>query len=704
MKIKSARISSVPRDFTGIVQSLLYPLNDDIGHVFALYVIKGRRNALREKVAIILNEHIDRYRQTIDSKVNIPRKFEQMVQALNDTLGEVSEDFQQFSLSDFQAVIGVMTKKQLFITGFGDLSAQYMHLTGRERYTIYDLDEHFRQNEESSWKKAFITVMDGELHPSDVFYLAIPINQRELNQMELQEIVTTLPPKGALKRIEQFVGASEAYAGICFQFHEYKDDSRKKKVNPISSIEQLGQTKEDTAQLLGESKNEFSVTIRNTFKNWMHGLHKPGERNIGAMMKQGLRLVIKIFDYLFIALMKFWRVLGPRMNLVHEKVKKMELRDKLTKKALKIKDSALGIRKASWKVHLVFIVVVILIISSVMSLRTISDQRQFEEELERFSLIEQTIIEKKDQAEARMIFRDTDSARSLLTEALTLIETLPNIRSEQGRADQLRSEIMEISADLQGIIRPDINLLTEVDDALKQIKITNSGLIALSSNAVYRYNSVNQEMSRATNSTLGNLDNLVTLPNANFAIDEQRQLARLQGSNLAPVISGTNRLNDVRSLFGYNDSLYVLTASAEQIIRMRAQGDSFEAGTPWIIARNSSLVNAVDMVIDGDVYILLPNKVLQFRSGRELSFDLVAIDPVLHNASRIETSAEMRHIYILEEGNRIVVIDKNGNFVRQYIFDDLDDIKDMAIDEDARTGYIVTDDGKVYSFTLGHLL
>lgn len=705
MIIKSAKISSVPKDYSGMVQSLLYPLEENRGHVFAIYSISGRRNAIREKVAIVINEHIDRFRQTVSPEANIPRRFEQMVQALNDRLADISQDFQQFPLKDLNAVVGVTTKEQVFLTGFGGLNVQYMHKTSKERYTIYDLGQQFLPTEDSSWDKVFISVLDGELHGDDIFYLGTQISQRELAYGELQDIISTLPPSGALKRIEQFIGAQVAYAGICFKFHIPKETKNTVKTNPISSLEHLGKTKDGTAQILGENNKEIFSTFKNAINNLSQNLHKPGERDFLSIVKKGFRLLLKAISVMTDFLGKALDFAKPHAKKLFTSLKEADLQTRTKESLHKIKRSILNIRNTSWKVRLSLLTILILIISSVFSLRSVRDQQMLQQELERFDLIENTIQEKKEQAEARIIFRDTDSARSLLTEALSLIDTLPDLRSEQGRVEQLRSEILSISSELQGIIVPETSVITTAPDNLIRLAVAdNESIFAISSTNAYRFNSVNQSLELVNRGTLGQLQNIISLSNSALVLDEQRQLGRLNSNTVMPLISGTNRLNDIAAVYGYNESLYALTASAEQIIRMRPQGDNFEAGTPWIIARSTSLANARDMAIDGDIYVLLADRILQFRSGRELSFELKAVDPPLSQAMRIVTSIDMRNIYVLEPSrDRIIVLDKNGNFVNQYVFEGLDDINDMIINESRREGYVISG-GQLIRFTLDHLL
>ena len=101
---------------------------------------------------------------------------------------------------------------------------------------------------------------------------------------------------------------------------------------------------------------------------------------------------------------------------------------------------------------------------------------------------------------------------------------------------------------------------------------------------------------------------------------------------------------------------------------------------------------------------MLPDDIIRFGSGRELSLDLGKIDPHLSNAEDLWTNEDSSYLYILEpSASRIAVFDKTGAYVTQYVADELQYAVGFHMDESTNTGYVLTET-TMYSFTISHLL
>lgn len=86
---------------------------------------------------------------------------------------------------------------------------------------------------------------------------------------------------------------------------------------------------------------------------------------------------------------------------------------------------------------------------------------------------------------------------------------------------------------------------------------------------------------------------------------------------------------------------------------------------------NSSSLNfskGVSLSIDGSIYVLTSNgDIANFYKGDLKTFTLKSLDMPFKNPSLIVTSETDQNIYVLDNGNqRIVVLDKNGNFIKSY--------------------------------------
>lgn len=702
--IKASRLTSIPKNFDGIAQSLLYELPGESGYVFGVYYISGKKTAIKEKMAITLNEHIDRFRQTLSPNTNIARKFEHMLQAINDQLSSISKDFQQFPLSNLHAVIGVSSKKQLFLSGFGNILAEYLHKTAQSRYTIYELNNQFEPLESTTWDKVFISVLDGELHPNDVFYIGLPISSNELDHSLLQETLTTLPPAGSLKRLEQFLGATEPYAGLCLQVSKPQSNTRKK-INPITSIDNLNKTKNQTSELLGETTIVSPNNISERLKAFAKKLHNPGHRGTGAVLKKALRQLIRLLAVIVAGLSYIAATLKPLLAEAGKWLKEKQLHRKAGSLASSIFKRALNLRKASLQTRLLAVFAIVAVIGSLYIGTRLIRQGQESQLVSEFEDLQVAIVTKQSEARNRLIFNDTETARSLLTESNALIDSLPDIRSKRSELKALEEEAEKISNEIQGITVPEVNLLAEYGDNLSNITTYNNGTYVANGKKVAFYNNVEGTLNTEFELSSGFSEILKLIGGEDLLIlDNSKQLGRLASDSGNPIISGTNNLSSITDTVLYNDNLYVLNPDSEQVIRMRSQAGNFEAGTPWIISKTTSLTTANGITIDGDVYISTPNDLLKFRSGRELPFEEAQVDPSPQNITDIYTSTDLDHLYALEPAeSRILVFDKEGEFITQYKTPELESATDFLVDTD-KLQLLFTSEDKLYSFTLDHLL
>jgi hypothetical protein len=123
-------------------------------------------------------------------------------------------------------------------------------------------------------------------------------------------------------------------------------------------------------------------------------------------------------------------------------------------------------------------------------------------------------------------------------------------------------------------------------------------------------------------------------------------------------------------------------------------------GTIW--AQSPDLKDAVDIAIDGSVYVLKKDSLIKFLSGEKQTFEISGLDTPLSNAVRVIKTVDLENIYIADKGNnRILVLDEEGVLQKQYLADGdkFSDIKDISISQDEKTLMILSE-SKVFSITL----
>ncbi|MCX6018535.1 MAG: hypothetical protein NTZ50_08550 [Chloroflexi bacterium] len=156
----------------------------------------------------------------------------------------------------------------------------------------------------------------------------------------------------------------------------------------------------------------------------------------------------------------------------------------------------------------------------------------------------------------------------------------------------------------------------------------------------------------------------------------------------------------------YNNTVYMLDADLGQIWRYPIAPEGLGVGSPYFRSSFDSLKDAVDLGIDGAVYVLLKNGTVQkFFSRQPQVFSITGIpEPIGQAAAIAVTGSDMNSgaVFILDaQSGAVVEFNKAGAFVRQYRgdADEFVGATDMNIDVARRTGYIVTST-QIYTFRL----
>lgn len=169
----------------------------------------------------------------------------------------------------------------------------------------------------------------------------------------------------------------------------------------------------------------------------------------------------------------------------------------------------------------------------------------------------------------------------------------------------------------------------------------------------------------------------------------------------ATPVSDSAQWGDLRAIESFGGNIYLLDAKNNQIYRYAPNAAGYSAkATNYFPANAQPLLNkAVDMAIDGDVWVLNDNgSVERFRAGASIPFELGALPTPLQDPVAIFTRPEVDSLYIADAGNRrIVEFDKNGKFVRQFKPDAENDavfktLRDFAVNETKRKFYFVNAD------------
>jgi len=126
---------------------------------------------------------------------------------------------------------------------------------------------------------------------------------------------------------------------------------------------------------------------------------------------------------------------------------------------------------------------------------------------------------------------------------------------------------------------------------------------------------------------------------------------------------------------GYYGNLYVLDPLLGRLLKYVPEENAYTSPPSDYIAPNLNvnLIGAVDMAIDGNIYVLLAaGDVLKFDRGEPVAFPLQGLPSPMRSPTTIFVSGEQEpdaagYVYVGDTGNeRILQFDKFGNYLRQF--------------------------------------
>ena len=146
---------------------------------------------------------------------------------------------------------------------------------------------------------------------------------------------------------------------------------------------------------------------------------------------------------------------------------------------------------------------------------------------------------------------------------------------------------------------------------------------------------------------------------------------------------------------------FIYSISGDTLTKYTKSQDTLD-GTTW--GKSAEFNGAKSMAIAYSIYILESNDQLTaFTAGTKSNFEVEGLDRPFSNAVQVVTTVDLNNIYIADSGNnRVVVLDKKGNFVKQYKTENevvWNNIKSIGINP-SETTMSVLNDSKVYETKL----
>lgn len=148
----------------------------------------------------------------------------------------------------------------------------------------------------------------------------------------------------------------------------------------------------------------------------------------------------------------------------------------------------------------------------------------------------------------------------------------------------------------------------------------------------------------------------------------------------------------------YSNNLYVLDDKNQQVVKCPDLGQC----QLWL-KEKTSVSSSASFAADGSIYILNPqeNTLTKYYNGRlEETFQL-KVAPNLSTVTRIKTGKGLNNLYLLDPvGQRVIIISKKGELIKQYTSPDFIDLTDIEIN-DSEGQLFIAANHKIYTIDIG---
>lgn len=315
------------------------------------------------------------------------------------------------------------------------------------------------------------------------------------------------------------------------------------------------------------------------------------------------------------------------------------------------------------------------------------------------------------EADSDLLFKEKNVAVKKLKMAVDILDEIPE-KIHDSEYDSLLVQIKNRLYEIQNIKEVSSPVLiadftTEENLELAPILISEENKITvLSQNEIINIDISSQKIDRS-NLNIGDSSQHLL-----YYYPDRKSIYILKNSDSFQIIDIKNISSKIKEITKhnnekinkfaiYNDNLYSLSSNNKSFSFWKHNPSISGFGKPslWITDNTPENTSPLSFAIDGNLYILFSNnEIFKYYRGMKTdwAYDISSIDKdVLYN--KIITNDGYEYIYLLGN-NRVSIISKNGEFMGHYILPTLSNIKNIAINEQTKTIYIL-DEKRIYAFS-----
>lgn len=592
--------------------------------------------------------------------------------------------------------IGIIKDRDLFLTSINSIGAFLLHKSKQE-YRLIEIENESKGDNPVS---IFDTIISGMLQDGDYLFFS---NHDLLNFISKERIVKTVTSLPVAKAADYFKNSLLQHEGFNFASIIIQAEPLATEAKPVprslSSIGRMNAGEMATEKLLSPSLlPNFTASIKASAKKFgLSLMPKKSEKpkNVSAPLPQSIVAV------------PTHKPEAPSMMAVQAKhsAKKLlsNIGDRIDMQKFGQRVKNLGRKFLSLlnripNLSKILIAIVVLFGGFFVYAAFLPhDQFSFEpKNVQNQDL--QNIEQLLSQAEAKLIYKDRIAAKSMVSQAQTQLQSVKvKNNQEQDFANSLSKKIDGLVAKIRNIT------LIEDPTLLYSISAANPAKIEAmvqKDNDLYIFDQANRQVSkidlttRAATPITGSFDGELTAASLDekqniYFITDKNELYRIEGEKIASVPLNITPDAKVQDIAFYNDRLYTLIPSKNQIFRHAPENGGFGGGVTWIQQSGVDVSKATAFKIDSSIWVSASDgQVINLFKGGQRPFKFGEIDPALTSIDDLIKSPDSNLIHLLDlSQKRILVVDTDGNLKTQYFSPNLTSLNSIAVGKGNTTIY-----------------
>ncbi len=661
----------------------------------------------------------------------------------------------QYKNSITNCIVGVLRGHEVSFAHHGTLDATLFYYT---KGKFAELDILNEQEPDLSNDHLFSSILQGTISPGDFFYTATPHVSEYFDTDRVKKILTTRSTKQSaahMQKVLKDMNEDRSFGGMVFHFpstekllktgkrpltlEEQKSDSIsrlvdqekataevlsppilgnvRKKMNSIKDQKKKKQDKKKLEKIQNKRKSQLRSKKRGAVETNFRPREEQRTESLPSSILASFGKILVICAVNLWNLIKKTTLLLVRsitllILLITNKDNKRADVKKATRKA--ITDKKEQFEELPLLSKILFMATIVLAIIFIGSISVYKMNRGMEASKQVYQNQIQAVLDKKNAADASVIYGDDARALVLLQEAKKIITELPD------RGKKQKNKILELTNEVDSTLMKLRKLNTLTPELLVDLSQTNEGakttglaliddtLMAFGPDdeALYLINLNNNSVEQKEHSTIPHLKTASTPKEQDFVLftSNHKSISEYNKETESLVqkeISFPNEDTEISAHFVYNRRVYTIDSKNNQIYKHNPTQTGYDKGVEWIKDNEVDIKEAVSLAIDGDLFVLKQTgELIKLEGGQKQEFNTTGLDPELDNPSIIWTYNNLDNIYILEPTNkRVVVLDKEGKLEQQYTASEWQNPTGMIVKELEGIIYIL-DSNIIYKFNL----